>query len=205
MKTEQTRRRFSAEEGFSLTEVLVVSVMLGIILGAAWLAMGTVSSASDGIMARKVAQDQGELAIERIVREFRMTQGTGDYPQPYFLGPTSNATTLIFYADVDHSGSLDRVTYKVTGGLLTRQVAQSTPPSINAVAANFGADSAPVTLAKVDPTLTTIFTYIDGNNLTGATPANTQAIKINLSTIGHSGASTITVSFPTAESALRVY
>lgn len=205
MKNRQVRRWITAEGGFSLTEVLVVSIMLGIILGAAWLAMGTVSNASDGIMARKIAQDKGELAIERIVREFRMTQGTGDQPNPILVDPTSTATTLKFYGDVDHNGSLERVTYKVAGGLLTRQVAQSTPPSINALAANFGADSAPVTLAVVDPTLTSPFVYLDTNNTAGATPANTQAIQINLRTVGHSGATTITVSFPPAQSSLRVY
>jgi prepilin-type N-terminal cleavage/methylation domain-containing protein len=197
--------RPSADEGFSLAELMTVTVLIGVILAAAYLAMGTVNKVSDDMMARTQAQDQGQLAIEQMVRELRQGQIIYDgSSNPYHLYKMTTSS-VAFYTDIDHDGFVERITYNVSGGLLTRSVARSN--KTNPAPSDFGADSAPVTLAKVDPNDTTIFRYTDA-----ASPPNfvtsesrVSAVLIDISTVASSGPASVTVTFPTAEADVRAF
>lgn len=198
-----------AEEGFSFVEVMVVSMLLGVILSAAYLAMSMVSTASDGIMARGIAQDSGQTAIERMTREIRQGQTITDSVggQTYRFASLS-ATKIVFYADVDHNNTLDRVTYELASGQVTRKIAAATKPYPSP--SDFGSDSAAMLLTKVDPTQTSMFTLLDKNgNTTAATlddpTAGVTEVKVALRTIAHSGAQTATVEFPVAAVAIRSF
>jgi prepilin-type N-terminal cleavage/methylation domain-containing protein len=206
MKTILARMNLSADDGFSLAEIMIVTMLMGVILSAAYLAMGTVSTVSDGIMARGQAQDQGQGAIERMVRELRMAQVITD-PATNDEIRMANATptNVSFYADIDHNGQIDRVTYNVAGGLLTRTVAYSGKAAVGPD--DFGADSAPVTLAKLDPTDTTVFSYTDGASPPGLNPPAdaVTTVQISISTVAKSGASSVTVDFPTTQVQVRAF
>lgn len=205
-------KRLTTEEGFSFVEVMVVSMLLGVILSAAYLAMSTVSTASDGIMARNIAQDAGQTAVERMTRELRQAQTVSNVPvdgKVYrFAPPGVTSTKIAFFADVDHNGLLDRVTYELAGGQVTRRFAVATKayPALN----DFGGDSAAVAMAKIDPTQTTMFTCLDKNGspttaiLDDPTSGITE-VEMDLRTIAHSGTQTSTVEFPTAAVTIRSF
>jgi prepilin-type N-terminal cleavage/methylation domain-containing protein len=202
MTRRQLPTRMTSDEGFSFVEVMTVSLLLGVILAAAYMVMGTVSKVSDDVIARGQAQEKGQLAIEKMTRELRMSFKIGNDVR----FDTNTATAVRFYADVDHDLRYERVTYSVTGGQLTRRLASSSavPPSIP-TAASYGGDSAPQVLANVDPGVTTVFSYIDANLQPTGDPAKINAVRIRLQTVASSGAASMTAIFPTATVNVRAF
>ena len=201
-------RRIANEDGFSLGEVMITAMLLGVMLAAAYLVQSTVASVSDGIIARTQAQQQGQLAIEKMTREIRMAQvvtdGAPNY-NPYRLWQNSG-TAVTFYGDIDHNGHTDRVTYKVLNGALIRSVAVSAKafPQIS-YTTDFGADASSTVLASVSPSSTTVFSYLDNQGNSTSAQVSVCAVQVALSTIAKSGATTITVQFPTATADVRAF
>lgn len=182
----------SADEGFSLVEVVTVTMLMGVILAAAYGASQVVNSVSDGIMARSAAQEQGQLALEKMVRELRQAQVTSDGKRFY---PNASASSVNFYTDIDHDGYVERISYYISNADLFRTVARSNLAAPSS--AQFGADSTPVKLVDLDPSDSTVFTYwddsvppvqIDGNNAF--------ALQISLTAAAKSGNASATVTFP---------
>lgn len=204
-------RYASSEEGFSVAEMVVVTMLLAIITATAYGALGLVTNVSDGIMARDDAYQSGQLAIERMTKEIREAQLVTDGSQnPYRMNPNTppTATRICFFADVDHNGYLERVTYQLSTGQITRRIATTTKlsPSYN----DFGADSAPLVLTdRVDPTLTSLFVLknIDENTTSVITDARTavSSVQITLRTIARSGSQSATVEFPVATVQCRAF
>jgi prepilin-type N-terminal cleavage/methylation domain-containing protein len=202
MKRRTNTSPLAEQDGFSLVEVMIVTLLLGVILAAAYMALDMVTVVSDGIMARNQAQDQGQLAVEKMVRELRMVQPTSD-DQRF---PVMEAKRVTFYADIDHDGLLDRVTYTVSGSTLTRAVAYS--GEVEPASTDFGADSAPVKIADVDPSVATVFQYWDNgpNNTTPAVTTNqsdVMAVKISLTAAATSGSQKVAVAIPTTTVHMR--
>jgi prepilin-type N-terminal cleavage/methylation domain-containing protein len=199
---------FSADEGFSLVEVLTVTLLLGFILGAAYMAMGTVSKVSDDLIARTSAQEQGQLAVEKMTREMRMGQSLqtpGSTPVDTRF-PQNSATVVSFYADVNHDGTLSKITYTLAGNQITRQEALATKSyPLMPDTSNFGANSAATVVAKLDPSVTSVFSYMDNTGALGASQGNTTAVQIKIKTIANSGASLIPVDIPTATVNVRSF
>ena len=196
-----------SDAGFSLVELMVVTSLLGVVLGAAYMVIGTVTKISDQIMARESAQSSGQLAVERMTREIRQAQlvQSSSTGQNVYFKQAITGTSIIFFADVDHNGWLDKVTYSVVGGKLIRTVANSNRQLAPTSPDNFGSDSAPQTLATVDPSNTTIFTPEDANGQPTAAQAKTTAIQVTLSTIAKSGLETQSVDFPPVWVEIRSY
>jgi len=199
----------TAEQGFSLTELVMVTMLMSVILAAAYMALQTVNTTSDGMMARSQAQDGGQIAIERMTREIRQAQTVTDSVsgKTYRMAAAS-ATSISFWADVDHNGTLDRVTYTLSSGQVTRVVAVATKqypgPS------DFGANGAATVITKVDPSLTTMFTLLnkDGTATTDISDAPltaVTAVQVSMRTVGTSGAQSISVDFPPSYAQVRSF
>ena len=192
--------RLGADEGFSFVEVMIVTMMLGMILAAAYMAVGMVSTVTDGIIARGSAQDSGQLALEKMSREVRQAQtvtdaGTGKT----WRMAAASATSISFWADIDHNGILERVTYTLTGGQLTRTTASATKtyPSPS----DFGVDTSATVLTQVDPALTTMFVLKNSSNATTTDISDSPvtavtAVQMAMRSVVKSGAQTATVDFP---------
>jgi hypothetical protein len=178
---------------------------MGVVLGAAYMVMGSVSTMSDQIMARNSAQSTGQIAVERMTREIRQAQVVQNPSgQSQYFGQAVTGTSIVFYGDIDHNGWIERITYNVVSGKLRRTVAMSTK-QLAPTSADFGADSAPQTLATVDPSLTTIFTPEDASANPTAVQAKTTAIQLTLRTVANSGAISQTVNFPPVWVEIRSY
>jgi type II secretory pathway component PulJ len=179
---------------------------MGIILAAAYMVIGSVTTISDQIMARENAQSTGQLAVERMTREIRQAQKVQDSATgvDVYFGADPTPTSLIFYGDIDHNGWLERVTYKVTGGQLTRQIATATK-QLAPTNGDFSADGPAQVLAKVDPSLTTVFTPQDATSKPTAVKANMTAMQVTMRTVAKSGNETQTVGFPPVWVEIRSY
>lgn len=197
----------ASDRGFSLTEMMVVSVLVAIILAAAWLASATVTTASDRMMAGNQAQTQGQQALELMTREIRQGEIITDAAGVnYTIKTPFSPTSITFYADVDHDGLAERVTYNLTtAGLLQRSVARTTVAYPGPT--DYGADSAPKTLAQMTPGTTNLFTYWTGDDPPALTtdPTTVSAVQVTMNTVAQSGANSVTVTFQPTLVQVRAY
>jgi prepilin-type N-terminal cleavage/methylation domain-containing protein len=206
MMRKITGDRLLGEDGFSLVEVMVVTMLLGIILGAAYMAIQVVTTVSDQTMARGEAQDRGQLALEKMVRELRQAQIINDGPEgavEEHRFKFNTATKVSFYVDSDSNGTVERVTYTCTGSQLPRTIANS--GLVSPGEADFGSDSVPMVLATIDPSVTTVFQYLDASSSVVTDPDTVTAVRINLKTAAKSGAASMTATFPETSVAIRAF
>jgi type II secretory pathway pseudopilin PulG len=123
----------------SLSELLIVCALLSVVIGAMFLLMGTTQNITNMSSARAQASDEAQGATDLIARDLRQAQENPD-PTP---GATldkgaltiATATQMQFYADVDHNGKPDLITYSVVDGSLYRSV---TPPTNNKYQYTYG-------------------------------------------------------------------
>ncbi len=117
------RRHIRGDAGFTLTEMLVVTLLMGMVLGLVYLVMGAVSSTADTLEARSIAADENRMVMDQITRELRQAQeiveGNGVFLR-------AQPRQCAFYADVDHDGMPELIEYRVQGGTLYRSEARST-------------------------------------------------------------------------------
>jgi hypothetical protein len=189
--------------------MLVVSVLLAIILSAAWLASQVVTTAADRLMARNAAQTSGQTALERMTREIREAQVVFDGGGgTHTLNQTTNTgTSLSFWADIDHDGFIEQVTYSITAaGLLQRTVARTTKTN-PVYPSDWGTASVPTTLAQLTPGTTNLFVEYTADDPPVVTtdPATTRAIQMTMNTVAKSGADTITVTIPPTQVEVRSF
>ena len=157
-------KRISDDTGLSLTELLVVSLLLGFILAAAWSVMYASNAMSNTMTAQANAADESQQFMDRISTELRKSQGQFDIIQAYddtsaaaqgvsatdnvrsAIAPNWTSTSLTFYADLNGDHVPERIHYYSSGGQLLRTQASATATA--ATGCTFGADSAPVVIIK---------------------------------------------------------
>lgn len=193
-----------AEDGFSLTELMVVAGLMVFVLGTAYTAFTAVSQMSDRMQAREQASTQSAIALDRTSREIRQAEAIVAGGAPI---KQSSPDKIIFYADLNRNNLPVRVTYYVSSGYLWRTEAHTTTYGGNDN--TYGAESTPVKIVPLDPAWTTVFTYYDGgsipqtampgdfSNYTSPTvvtdPASASAVMITLKSKVQVGASAMTV------------
>ena len=103
------------EAGFTLVELLIVMVLLGIVMGVVANTLWTVQRSEAYTRGRTTALDEMRLALNRMTKDLR---------QAYDINTTPTASHL----DVDTyvNGVETRVVYDVTDGVITRSVGSGT-------------------------------------------------------------------------------
>jgi len=189
------RKAARTQDGLTLVELMVVCGLLAFVLGTAFLAFNAASTMSDSVLAREQASTMSALALERITAEMRQARAL---TSSTFAFKTTAPDRAVFYVDLDHVGSPERVTYYVSSGALYRSEARST--LLNPTDADY-VESAPRLAMYLDPTWTTVFRYY--NNGSGdystfvppvevTTPDLTTAVQITIKSKVTVGASTMT-------------
>lgn len=149
----------SADEGYSLVELVIVMSLLSVVIGLAFMLFNSTESMSDRVQTRSILKEQVRSAVDQMTRELRqadeISSGAGAFN-------TLQPRNCIFYADIQHTGVPQRVNYYMTGSKLLRATASSTtsvPPYV------YGADSAPTTVVSTISASYAgpLFTYYDVN------------------------------------------
>lgn len=145
----------SPDAGVSLAELLVVAALLPIVIGGAFLLASTTDRMSDRAQAQFQATEQTRLAVDQITNEARgsveIVEGQGTFC-------IAEARRCAFYADVDHDGTPELVTYRVSGQAIYRSVAEPTTPMPPYTYGPAGPETAVVT--GIDPNWSgSVFTY----------------------------------------------
>jgi prepilin-type N-terminal cleavage/methylation domain-containing protein len=196
-----------SQRGFSLTELLVVCALLGVVM-AGVLSLLMIGQDSATATSNKVdAQANARIGIERMIEEIREAgylpagptcPGAPATPcPPYTYGGFSaitaqSATGLTIQNDwnADNAIQAAAITDPVSGALRGEQVIYS----FNAgqlLRREVGVDGAPVVLASGITSLA--FTYLDQSNTVTATAANIRTVTITLTTQQSAGQPQVTM------------
>jgi len=128
MNRAMRQMRWRDDSGMSITELMVVVVLMGFVLAAAWSIMYAASAASGSLSARSVATDESQTFIDTITRELRQASnlkslGRSDTNDAAAKAAFSEiaARQTTFYADLMHNGHPSKVQYLLTGSTLYRK------------------------------------------------------------------------------------
>jgi type II secretory pathway component PulJ len=122
------------ESGLTITELMVVLVLLWVVIAAVFMINSATSQMTGRTEARTIAADEVRYAIDTVRRDVRQGQEMLDASSGQSLGVfvTASPRECIFYADVDLDNSLDKVRYYVSGRSLYRQTASAaTTPAVS--------------------------------------------------------------------------
>jgi prepilin-type N-terminal cleavage/methylation domain-containing protein len=170
-------RRLRSDAGFTLSEMLVVLVFLGMISAAFSMLFSSTIRHNSEITEQSVTQGELRAAVDRMTGEARQAY-IGDGSSPITSIGSSQLTFT--YPDKQTPFHLVRVSYRVSGGNLQRAFERSTntagPPWTWAVGGT------PTNWATYVPNVTsaTPFSYYDVSGAATATPANVRSIHADL-------------------------
>jgi len=177
---------FSDESGLTLTELVVVLAIMGIVMAAlAGMLASSVRSSSE-IQDRSALQTEARATVDTAIRDLRQAY-TGDTTYPI---ETATSTTLQFLSpDRATPFHLRRIAYRLSGGKISRAQTTSTDtdgaPWVGLGWTTFASIPSTAWASKVGSvTNAAIFSYYDqsGALLTGTiTPSSVYRVKITVS------------------------
>lgn len=177
-------RRLRSDAGFTLSEMLVVLVFLGMISAAFSMLFSSTIRHNSEITEQSVTQGELRAAVDRMMREARGAY-VGDGSSPITAAGSSQMTFT--FPDNQTLFHLVRVSYRVSGGNLQRAFERSTntdgPPWTWAVGGT------PTNWATYVPNITsaTPFSYYDVSEASTTTPANVHSVRAALTVATDSG------------------
>lgn len=117
------RTCIASDSGTTLTELLVVTMLMGMVLGLVFMILGAVNTAADTLEARTIAIEENRMVMDRITRELRQAQEISEGDGVFLRAQPRQCA---FYADVDHNGVPELIEYRVVGKVLYRSETSST-------------------------------------------------------------------------------
>lgn len=154
------------ESGFSVTELLVVMVLLSVVLSAVYMVMGTASRVYDQSAATMQVNEQSRTALERMGLDFRQAQEVTPGVSGAFI--TASPREAVFWCQADKDNSAEKVRYYVVGNDLLRTIFQ-TSDTVATASSVWTSGTTSTLLTDLSPSFTgPIFTYL---NQQGSTPA----------------------------------
>jgi prepilin-type N-terminal cleavage/methylation domain-containing protein len=136
------RRLRRCDDGVSLAELIVTMVVLGILVSVTVLMVSASMRVSSASKERMDQSNSATIAMQRVTRTLRTAVLQSQLTSTCTLGICTESaflqgtrTSVQFYADVDNpknSVGPSRVTYAVTGGVLTETVQKPDSPTPDA-------------------------------------------------------------------------
>lgn len=175
------RRICHGDEGFTLSELMVVTTLLGVILAAAYMLMYTASSIADSLEAQTVAAEEGRAVLDQVSRELRQAYEAEEGKAAFI---TAQPREVCFYTDVGRDGYPDKVRYRVINDKIYRSQATAGTIMPPFVFSSFSADT-PVQGVVESSWTGSLFTYYDHPDAGNAAKVTAQlneisAVKIRL-------------------------
>jgi type II secretory pathway pseudopilin PulG len=168
------RTRLAAEDGFTLSELLVATILLGIVFATFALLASAVIRHGSRVTEEDQLQLEARAFVNSLAWDLRQAY-TGDGTSPV---ESLGATRIQFLsAGGGTPFHLRRISYRVTGTRLERAVAQSAntggPPWTMPALSTYSRVISPVVNA-------TVFTFYDANGAVTATPSAVRRVAFTL-------------------------
>lgn len=196
--------RLRQEAGLTLSEMLVVLAIMGIILAALALVLSMSITQSSQIQEQSTLQTEVRATVDTMARELRQAY-TGDTSYPVV---TATSTTLMFYSPDKAVPFHNRlIAYRLASGQIDRAMTTSTdtdgPPWAGLAWTSFGSIPSGSWATQVDSVKNSaVFTYFDstGAQLSGTiTPSSVYRVLITV-TVATKAASTRQYTYSTSAS-----
>jgi Prokaryotic N-terminal methylation motif len=116
--------RFRAQDGFTLAEMLVASMVGFVVLAATLGLLDSSLRLDNGVMARTDAQQRGRLAMDRITQELR-SQVCLNLTTPAIFPTVSTADSVTFYSDFGDDNTAPPMKRTITFDPTTGDITES--------------------------------------------------------------------------------
>lgn len=121
----RTHAPTSAEDGFTLVELLVTMLVAGIMMGGILTLFVNLTRAVATEHVRIQNQDDARLALNQITRYVRMASSSmSNMTSITDSLATTDTTDIVFYADIDGDGQTEKNRYYLSGTALRMQTAE---------------------------------------------------------------------------------
>ena len=177
-----TDTQASGDAGFTMVEMAVVSVLMVLVLGVAYMLMDVSGRMVDQAQATSIASDEARIALDRMGQELRQSMEITD-TAGVFAGTAGMGTRqMILYCDLKHDNYVDRITYYMSGQSLMRKETSATTQIGVTSAPAWRAETTPkAVVARISPTYTgAIFTYFKPDGTAATTPAAASAVNVHI-------------------------
>jgi len=164
------------DRGFTLTEMLVVVMLMGTLISVMYLVMNSTSTWANRVDARGMAAREVRLTADQMSRDLRqaseISEGDGVFAE-------ASPRRCSFYVDLEHDGLPEKITYYVAGNRVLRTVAAATQPTYPY---NFGADGPPTMLIGILETGWTgdIFDYFNTSGVEVTSIPTISSVRIHI-------------------------
>lgn len=172
MKTEvglisAARERLARESGFTIVELVVVTMITMIVVAAILAIFLSLSGAFNNQMTRVQNQDDARTAINQMARYIRMATSSADSESTLSNAIlTALPQDFEFYCDVDGDGVADKVRYYLDGATLLMQTLkpEKTAEGLWEYAADYQTDGIVVqdSIRNGASAVFTYYKYVDG-------------------------------------------
>ncbi len=175
-----TKRRLTGNDaGFTLTELMVVTMLMGMVIGLVFMVLGVVNSMADTLEARTIATDENRMVMDQITRELRQAQEIVEGDGVFLRAQPRQCA---FYADVDHDGVPELIEYRVVSRTLYRS---ETPATAIVPPYTFGSPRSDVVMTSLDGAWSgNVFTYYDNQEpareVSAGHPEDISAVRLRL-------------------------
>ena len=179
--------RRNSERGFSIVEMLVTMAIFSLVSGSVLALVSDTYRSYTNEKANSDVMWDGRAAVDLMVRELRLagyppvgayaasaglTSANSNLVATTFV--TAAATQVVFEADLDGDGVVERVEYRLNGSVLERSaVPKNADGSVSAAQYQTLA-------ANVNNGSTALFTYTTDSLSTLTAPGNTNSVRIAL-------------------------
>lgn len=191
MLTQITR----SEEGFTLAEMVVVTLLIGVILSAAYMLLNTATGIADQLEAQTIATEEGRVVLDQLSRELRQAYEINENEGAFLV---AQPREVAFYTDVGRDGIPDKVRYRVVSDRIYRSQASATTMMPPYTFSTFSSDQ-PVQGVLESTWDDSLFTYYTNSNppAVATSLADVSAVKIRLKNVVVRGRKTASVDITT--------
>jgi len=111
------------DNGFMLSELLIVCSVMVFVLSAAWLAFTTITNNMDAVTTQTTLSSDTNGVMDKMAREIRQSQEIADGGGVF---EKANGDAISFYSNIDAAGAPERIRYFREGTILYRAVDEPT-------------------------------------------------------------------------------
>lgn len=187
-------KRATDDSGMTVTELMVVLLLMGVVLTTVYTVFGAAGKMSDYTAAASSASDENRMAMDRVALDIRQALGLADSGNMLHVFTIASPREATLYSQPDSDTVAERIHYYVSGNDFIRAVSNPTTGTQQSYPGSW-LPEVPVKLVNdLSPSFTgPIFTYLGASGVTSPTITAITAVSVRIVTAVRSGSVTASV------------